>query len=137
MSGVTPERGHELAEGLVSFMETGTAPDGLFAADVFCDFTMPRWRLQARGLGPLLELRRQGHPGDGKVPRSRCDPTPNGFVLEVEEEWRQDGEDWYAREMFRADVTGDSIVQLSVYCTGDWDGARRQQHSREVQLLRP
>jgi hypothetical protein len=134
---MTREQAETVSARLIRFLETGLPPDGLFASDVFCDFTLPRWRLQGHGLESLLELRRRGHPGDGRVPRSRCDPTPNGFVLEVEEEWRQDGEDWYAREMFRADVAGDRIVQLSVYCTGDWDRARRQQHGREVQLLRP
>jgi hypothetical protein len=71
------------------------------------------------------------------VSRSRCDPTPTGFVLEVEEEWTNAGESWYARELFRADVNGDAIAALSVYCTGDWDRSRRAQHAREVLLLRP
>jgi hypothetical protein len=39
--------------------------------------------------------------------------------------------------MFRADVSGDAIVLLSVYCTGDWDGKRRVEHTRDVRLLRP
>jgi len=134
---MTQEQAETVSARLIRFLETGMPPDGLFAHDVFCDFTLPRWRLQGHGLGAVLELRHQVHPGTGKVPRSRCDSTPNGFVLEVEETWEQDGKDWYAREMFRADVTGDRIVALSVYCTGDWDRARREQHAREVQLLRP
>ena len=71
------------------------------------------------------------------MPRFRCDPTPTGFVLEVEEEWEQGGEAWYCRELFRADVQGASITELAVYCTGDWDRSRRAQHAREVRLLRP
>jgi hypothetical protein len=134
---MTPEQAETVSARFIRFLETGLPPDGLFSPEVFCDFTLPRWRLQARGLGPLLELRQRGHPGSGSVPKSRCDPTPSGFVLEVEEEWRHDGTDWYAREMFRADVVEDHIVALSVYCTGDWDRARREQHAREVQLLQP
>ena len=122
---------------LLQFLETGTPPEGLFAPDVFCDFTLPRWRLQAQGIAGVVELRRAGHPGPGSVLARRCDPTPGGFVLEVEEEWAHAGENWYAREIFRADVeaTG-KISALSVYCTGDWDRSRRAQHAREVQLLR-
>jgi hypothetical protein len=37
-----------LAGRFVAFLETGTPDDGLFTADVFCDFTMPHWRLQRR-----------------------------------------------------------------------------------------
>jgi len=29
----------DLAGQLITFMETGTPPDGLFTEDVFCDFT--------------------------------------------------------------------------------------------------
>ena len=39
--------GRELAAKLIDFLETGNAPDGLFTANAFCDFTMPQWRLQA------------------------------------------------------------------------------------------
>ena len=33
------------------------------------------------------------------MPCSRFDATATGFVLEVEEEWEQDGESWYRREL--------------------------------------
>ena len=63
-------------------------------------------------------------------------PRP-GFVLEVEESWHDRGEDWYCRELFRADVTDGRISSLSVYCTGDWDAARVAEHRTAVHLLRP
>ena len=58
-------------------------------------------------------------------------------MLEVEEQWEAGGESWYCRELFRADVTGGSISQLSVYCTGDWDAALVARHAATVPLLRP
>jgi hypothetical protein len=131
------EDARNLAARFVEFLETGRAPAGLFTDDVFCDFTLPRWRVQAQGVGPVVALRRNGHPGPGEVPRWRCDPTPSGFVLEVEERWTQDDRDWYCRELFRADVRGSSIAALSVYCTGDWDAEREAEHRRAVTLLRP
>jgi hypothetical protein len=121
----------------IAFLETGDAHPELFTAEVFVDFTLPRWRQQARGRDELIAMRRQGHPSPGKVTRWRTDPTPTGFVLELEEQWEQGGEPWYCREMFRADVEGDAIHELSVYCTGDWDTRRRAEHAREVRLLRP
>jgi hypothetical protein len=111
-------------------------PDGLFAADMFCDFTMPTWRLQASGIEDSLALRLAGHPGQGMVPRWRFDPTPTGFVLEVEEAWDWGGEHWTCRELFRADIGDEGITQLSVYCTGDWDAARRAEHAAAVTLIR-
>jgi hypothetical protein len=135
---MTDEAVHrELAAGLIEFLETGTAPAGLFTADAFCDFTMPQWRLQAQGARDIVSLRKAGHPAPGRVPRSRFDSTASGFVLEVEEEWDADGDSWYCRELFRADVAAGAIAQISVYCTGDWDSARVASHRQSVQLLRP
>jgi len=129
--------GRELAAKLIEFLETGDVPEGLFSPDMFCDFTMPQWRLQAQGREDAVRLRKSGHPGPGRVPRSRFDATATGFVLEVEEEWEQDGESWYCRELLRADVSDGAISQLSVYCTGDWDRAQVARHREMVALLRP
>jgi hypothetical protein len=126
-----------LASRFVEFLETGSVPAGLFTADVFCDFTLPKWRLQAQGIDEVVALRKAGHPGPGTVPRWRCDATASGFVLEFEESWRQDGTDWTAREMVRADAPGGSISEFSVYCTGDWDEEQRSRHKANVRLIRP
>jgi hypothetical protein len=98
------DRVEVVASKFVMFRETGQPPPGLFSAEVFCDFTMPTWRLQARGVRDVVALRLAGHPVPGQVPRQRLDPTPTGFVLEVEETWEKRGELWYCRELFRADV---------------------------------
>jgi hypothetical protein len=127
----------ELAAKLIEFLETGTAPGGLFTAETFCDFTLPQWRLQAQGTEDIVKLRRGGHPGPSRVPRSRFDATATGFVLEVEEEWEQDRESWYCRELIRADVADGAIRDMSVYCTGDWDRAQVAKHRETVRLLRP
>jgi len=126
----------DLAGQFITFMETGTPPEGLFTPDIFCDFTMPQWRLQARGIEDVTALRKAGHPGPSSVPRSRFDPTTTGFVLEIEEQWDQDGESWYCREMIRADISDGAVSQISVYCTGDWDRERVRRHAETVQLIR-
>ncbi|HEY7295535.1 MAG TPA: hypothetical protein VH916_10860 [Dehalococcoidia bacterium] len=126
-----------LSAKLIRFLETGNPAEDLFTPDVFCDYTMPLWRLQACGLSDLVRLRQTGHPALGTVPGHRVDPTPTGFVLEVEERWQQGGQNWYSRELFRADVRDGRIAELTIYCTGDWDAAQQARHRREVQLLRP
>lgn len=133
---MTQEQADAVAKRFVTFLETGEAAD-LFTEDVFCDFTMPQWRLQAQGINDVIGLRLAGHPGPGTVPRWRCSPTLDGLVIEVEERWRQDDKDWYCREMFWAKVRAGRICDLSVYCTGDWDEARRRAHADAVKLLRP
>jgi hypothetical protein len=132
-----PAGARALADEFIDFLRTGTAAPGLFAPAVFLDFTMPRWRLQALGVRDAVALRRAGHPAPGRVPRFRFDPTPTGFVLEVEESWDAGGETWYSRELFRADIGPEGIAELAVYCTGDWDTARVAEHAAAVRLIRP
>ena len=126
-----------LSEKIVNFLETGQAPDGLFRPDVFLDLTMPAWRIQTAGAEDLIAVRKQGHPGPGTVTRWRADPTPSGFVLEFEERWSGEGQQWYAREMMRIEVIEGTIAELTVYCTGDWDEARQAEHAAAVTLIRP
>jgi hypothetical protein len=119
------------------FIETGEVAPGLFADDVFVDFTPPLWRLQAEGVAGATALRRSGHPEPGRVTRHRVDPTPGGYVIEFEEAWHDAKGDWTCREIARIDLRGNTIAALSVYCTGDWDAARRARHAAEVRLPRP
>jgi hypothetical protein len=126
-----------LADKLIAFLETGELPAGLFAPDLFLDFTLPLWRLQASSADDAVAVRLTGHPAPGRVPRSRFDRTDSGFLLEVEETWEQDGDSWYCRELMRADVVDGVIAELAVYCTGDWDSARQAEHRAAVPLVRP
>ena len=134
---IDPSAAEALCAGLIQFLETGDPPAGLFRPDAFCDLTVPQWRLQFEGADAIVDGRRRLHPPPGRVPRWRCDPTPSGFVVEVEERWHDRDGDWYCRELMRADVVDGAIAALSVYCTGDWDEARVARHAREVSLSRP
>jgi hypothetical protein len=127
----------QLVHDMIEFLETGEAPDGLFAADAFCDLTVPLWRLQAQGRDEVVTLRTGSHPELGEVRATRWEPTPTGFVLEFTESWSGGGEDWTCRELAWAVVVDAEITDLSVYCTGDWDRARRAEHARAVSLIRP
>jgi hypothetical protein len=122
---------------LIRFLETGSVPDGLFAPDVFADLSLPHWRIQSATAKEVLAIRAQGHPFPGTVRVERVERTEHGFTIELEERWDNEGQRWYCREMIRADVAGDTIVELSIYCTGDWDEAAQRHHAAAVQLIRP
>jgi len=138
LQALDAEQTQRLSEGLVAFLEANTAPDGLFEPDIFCDLSLPQWRIQTDTADAIVRVRRESHPDLGHVSRWRTDPTPGGFVFEFEERWTDaKGDSWYAREMIRATVRDGRISEMSVYCTGDWDRARRDEHARAVKLLRP
>jgi hypothetical protein len=122
---------------LVRWLETGEA-SGTFADDCFADISLPHWRVQTGSAEELMAARRRLHPAPGRVHVERVDRTDHGFAIAFEERWRAEGQDWYARELIRADVDGAGrVVDLAVYCTGDWDEARQAEHAADVVLLRP
>jgi hypothetical protein len=121
---------------LIEFLETGTAPEGLFAPDLFLDLSLPQWRLQTASAKDAIAVRTTGHPSTGQVRVERVSQTETGFTIEFEERWEHEGQNWYCREMIRADVVDDTIVEMSVYCTGDWDEAKQRQHASAMKLIR-
>jgi len=123
--------------GLIRFLESGVAPDGLFSPDVFADLSLPQWRVQAATAEAVVAIRAESHPSAGQVRVERVEPTDHGFTIEFEERWDHQDQRWYSREMIRADVLGDTITELSIYCTGDWDEARQREHATAVTLIRP
>ena len=58
-------------------------------------------------------------------------------MIEFEERWQQGGRESYSREMARAELDGDAIRELRVYCTGDWSIERVEEHRAAVVLARP
>lgn len=119
----------------MQYLSTGEGAEAVFTDDVFLDFTPPLWRVQARGLADAHALRLRGHPGPGSVPRCTVHATASGFAMEAEEQWTDARGTWTCREAFFAELRGDRIARLSVYCTGDWDAARRATHREQVKLL--
>jgi hypothetical protein len=122
--------------GLIEFLETNAPPEGLFAPDLFLDLSLPQWRLQTNTMDDAIAVRTEGHPCPGQVRVERVSQTDTGFTIELEERWEKDDQPWYCREMIRADVAHDVIVEMAVYCTGDWDEAIQREHARAVRLLR-
>lgn len=122
---------------LIRFLETGTAPTGLFAPHIFADLSLPHWRIQTATAEEILAVRAESHPFPGQVRVERVEQTDHGFSVEFEERWDHEGQRWYCREMIRADVVEDSIVEMSIYCTGDWDEAKQREHAQAVRLIRP
>jgi hypothetical protein len=122
---------------LVEWLETGTPPDGTFAANCFTDVSLPRWRVQFASGTETVAGRRALHPCPGEVRIERVDRTEGGFVMAFEERWQHEDQNWYCREQVTADVDdAGEITELRVYCTGDWDEARRAEHAAEVTLTR-
>ena len=126
-----------LAGAFVRWLESGERQPGLFADDVFCDLSLPHWRIQAEGVEAVVGIREGEHPYRGAVRVEALDSTSRGFLIQLEERWEAEGQQWYCRELIHCVVTDDRISELVVSCTGDWDAQRQRLHAEQVRLLRP
>lgn len=127
----------DLAGTFTGWLETGQRPPAMFADDVFADFTLPHWRLQVRGADAAYRLREESHPSPGTVRVEALDRTGRGFLVQFEERWEAEGQQWYCRELIHCVVVAGRIAELAIYCTGDWDEATQRRHVEQVRLLRP
>jgi hypothetical protein len=130
------EQAPALVAEFVRYLETGDA-DGLFADDAFGDISFPHWRVQAGTARDLIAIRGRSHPCRGEVQVGRLESTARGFTMEFVERWEDGGQRWYCREMARCDIEDGKIVDLAIYCTGDWDESVQAKHARTVTLIRP
>ena len=137
--GTTPldAQSAALAATFVRWLQSGVRPEGLFSATVFGDLSLPQWRLQTRGPGELFAVREVGHRGGHTVRVEQLLRTGRGFLIQFDERWRSEGQDWYARELAHVVVEAGRITEFVLYCTGDWDEATQRRHAEEVTLVRP
>jgi hypothetical protein len=127
----------DLADEFVHWLETGVRPGAMFSDDVFCDLSVPQWRIQAQGADEVFAIREGDHPFTGTVRVEALDRTSRGFLLQFEERWAADGQDWYCRELIHCIVRDGRISELAIACTGDWDADVQRRHAEQVRLLRP
>lgn len=126
-----------LAAALIRWLESGARPDDLFSHSVFLDLSLPHWRVQASGSDAAFGVREESHPFPGTVRVEAVDQTGRGFLVQFEERWEAEGQQWYCREQIHCVVDGDRVTELVVYCTGDWDESVQRRHAEQVRLLRP
>jgi hypothetical protein len=120
----------------VAYLEMG-ATDGLFAADLFADVSLPHWRIQVHSAEEMIAAKDRLHPPSGRTRVEKVLAGPDCYTIKVEERWEDGGQRWYCREAFLCDLDDQGrITELSVYCTGDWDEARVAEHAEAVTLLR-
>lgn len=124
-----------LCDRFVTFLETTLDPGDLFAAGVFCDFNVPRWRYQFQGVEELANQIRHDTPNTVTV--RRVEPTPTGFVLEAEADVHIDGQPYYERTIWLVTANSGHIEEVTLYCSGEWDTETRARQKREAPMLRP
>ena len=113
------------------------APEEVFAPDVLFDLNMPVWRFQLQGPAAWEAHLRKLAQGDVRVDVLRTVLTASGFVTEHEESDEVAGDVRSARRLSFCEVRNGRIVEVVVYCSGEWDEALRARHAVEAPMIRP
>jgi hypothetical protein len=126
----------ELSERLADVFRTADASDVL-APDVFLDGNPPLWRFQLQGRDTVDAWIKSFMPDGADTTVVRTIPTVAGFVTEFSGRHQEDGEEITDRKILLAEVRGGRIVDLTIYCSGDWNAELRARHAAETRLIRP
>jgi ketosteroid isomerase-like protein len=126
----------DLSERLADVFRTADVGD-LFADDVFLDGHPPLWRFQLQGRDALAAWLRGYSPDGAETTVVRTIPTVNGFVAEFVGRHDEHGEEMTDRKILLCEMRDGRIVDLTIYCSGDWDADLRARHAAEAPILRP
>ncbi len=126
----------ELSERLADVFRTAAAGDVL-ADDVFLDGNPPLWRFQLEGRDTFDAWIKSFMPDGAETTVVRTIPTVTGFVTEFTGRHQENGEQITDRKILLAEVRGGRIVELTIYCSGDWNAELRARHTAETRLTRP
>lgn len=125
-----------LSERLADVFRTAEVGDVL-TEDVFLDGHPPLWRFQLKGRDAFATWLKGYTPNGAETTVVRTIPTVTGFVTELVGRHDEDGEEMTDRKIVLCEVRGGGIAELTVYCSGDWNGDLRARHAAETQLIRP
>jgi hypothetical protein len=126
----------ELSERLADVFRTADVGDVL-SDDVFLDGHPPWWRFQLQGRDSFATWLKGFMPDGVDTTVVRTIPTATGFVTEFVGRHHQHGEETTDRKILLAEVRAEQIVELTIYCSGDWNAELRARHAAETQLIRP
>jgi ketosteroid isomerase-like protein len=126
----------ELSERLADVFRTADDSDVL-ADDIFLDGHPPLWRFQLQGRDTFAAWLKGYSPEGVPTTVVRTIPTVTGFVTEFTGRHEENGEEMTDRKILLAEVRDGQIAELTVYCSGDWDGELRARHAAETELIRP
>jgi hypothetical protein len=126
----------ELSKRLADVFRTADVGDVL-SEDIFLDGHPPLWRFQLQGRDTFAKWLRGYSPTGAETTVVRTVPTVNGFVTEFVGSHEEHGEELTDRKILLCAVRGREIAELTIYCSGDWDGALRDRHAAEARLIRP
>ena len=125
-----------LSTGLNRCFETYEPAGDLFADDVFFDLLPPEWRFQLQGPEVFASQLRAIAVATSTARILRVSPTATGFVME-HEETQHLADPVVARRLLWCEVRDGRITEVTVYCNGGWDDARRARQAAEAPMIRP
>jgi ketosteroid isomerase-like protein len=125
----------ELSERLADVFRAADAGDVL-SDDVFLDGNPPFWRLQLESRDAFNAWIKSFMPAGAATTVVRTIPTATGFVTEFAGRHEEGDEEFTDRKILLAEVREGRIVELTIYCSGDWNRELRERHAAETQLLR-
>jgi hypothetical protein len=104
-----------LATGEFGALRPHLTPNTLF------DATVPGWRFQIEGTEAIISQLHHWWPTEAQLPTHRITPTSEGFVVEFERRWVEDGEPAGCRQVHVLTIQEQRLAEMRILSAGRWD----------------
>jgi hypothetical protein len=109
-----------VVDELLSGIEAGSVPSGVFSADATLDATVPNWRFSVHG-GDAVRAELAGWYADpGHFERVRRVPIPEGELVEFVLSWTEDGVEHRCHQAHVLRLADGRVQSDTAWCGGRW-----------------
>lgn len=105
---------------LLTGIEAGSVPDGVFSDDAVLDATVPNWRFTTRGGGAVQEELARWYAEPGAFRDLRRSPLPDGELVEFTLTWQEQGVGHMVHQAHVLRVRDGRVVSDTAFCGGRW-----------------
>jgi len=105
---------------VLSGVESGHLPDGLFADDASLDATVPNWRFHVQGAEAVRAELARWYADPGQFLELHRTELPEGELVEFALGWNEDGVPHRVHQAHILRVADDRIRTDTAFCGGRW-----------------
>lgn len=122
---------------LQATLDSGLVPT-VYADDALLDSNVPEWRFQRKGTGEIADQYRSwaSELSDLSLAAFNAQEVPWGFVVELEQRFRSDGDDCLSRQLHVLTVRDGKLAEHTFYCTGVWGSDAIKRQAAEAPMVR-
>lgn len=110
-------------DALLTGIQAGAVPDGVFTDGATLDATVPNWRFTTRGGAEVQAELSRWYADPGIFEDLRRTELPDGELVEFTLTWKEDGVQHMCHQAHILRLSGGQVASDTAWCGGRWPAA--------------